>query len=133
MTRFLDSLRQLTHLVVFFMLLVGSCTAFLSQPHRHRSLSVSKSSAQMVVPSTRIPRPLQLTPLKNNEDSKTKQKVKQFDDGSPLGITIVVLGGLYVVNTDSDNIGIVFCAASVAAGISRLVRNYYSKNKEGGT
>ena len=85
----------------------------------------------------------------------------KIDDGSPLGVAIVLLGGAWVVLGDSDGgsstgdaqlslppfvasilsfggdgggngstdgrIWAVFITASVAAGISRLVRYYWNK------
>ena len=91
----------------------------------------------------------------------SSRKVTQIDDGSPLGVAIVLLGGAWVVLGDSDGgsstgdvqlslppfvasilsfggdgggnggtdgrIWAVFITASVAAGISRLVRYYWNK------
>ena len=66
------------------------------------------------------------------------RKVARIDDGSPLGVAIVLLGGAWVVLGDGDvgggtsgttdgRIWAVFATASVAAGISRLVRYYWNK------
>ena len=86
-------------------------------------------------------------------DTSTSDKTyTQIDDGSPLGVAIVVLGGIWVAlsdgqdvpqlpsgmmdgvgwghgGTDDVRIWAVFATASVAAGISRLVRYYWDKKK----
>jgi hypothetical protein len=60
-----------------------------------------------------------------------------IEDGSPLGVAIVVLGGLWLVLGDGSlpmldderaSIWVVFCTASIAAGISRLIR-YHQKDR----
>ena len=88
------------------------------------------------------------------DDTSTSAKnYTQIEDGSPLGVAIVVIGGLWLAfgdgqdvprlpfgmmdgvggsysgSTDDDAlIWAVFATASVAAGISRLVRYYSDKN-----
>ena len=118
----------------------------------------------------------QITKVGNNEDGRpaaatatgsSARKVSQTDDGSPLGVAIVLLGGAWVVLSDRGDGGgggsgsgdaaqimlppflapiivsfggdgggtgstdgriwAVFVTASVAAGISRLVRYYWNK------
>ena len=95
--------------------------------------------------------------------NSSSRKVTKIDDGSPLGVAIVLLGGAWVVLGDGDGgssgsgadaqlliptfvasilsfggdgggnggtdgrIWAVFITASVAAGISRLVRYYWNK------
>jgi len=63
-----------------------------------------------------------------------QRTVTKIDDGSPLGVAIVLLGGSWLVLGGRDGVGdggdgiwAVFATASVAAGISRLVRYYYGK------
>ena len=98
---------------------------------------------------------------KSAATANNSRKVTQIDDGSPLGVAIVLLGGAWVVLGDGDGgssigdaqlslppfvasilsfggdgggnggtdgrIWAVFITASVAAGISRLVRYYWNK------
>ena len=98
---------------------------------------------------------------KSAATANSSRKVTQIDDGSPLGVAIVLLGGAWVVLGNSDGgsstgdaqlslppfvasilsfggdgggnggtdgrIWAVFITASVAAGISRLVRYYWNK------
>ena len=95
--------------------------------------------------------------------NSSSRKVTKIDDGSPLGVAIVLLGGAWVVLGDGNGGGedaqklppfvvsilssvdgvagiagggngstdgriwAVFVTASVAAGISRLVRYYWDK------
>ena len=95
---------------------------------------------------------------KQNDDpadtSTSGKNYTQIEDGSPLGVAIVVLGGAWLALGDGDQdapqlpfgmmdgvggsysgsvddgalIWAVFATASVAAGISRLVRYYSDKN-----
>ena len=101
--------------------------------------------------------PLRSKQNDDQADTSTSDKTyTQIDDGSPLGVAIVVLGGSWVAlgggqdvpqlpssvmdgvggsysgSTDDDAlIWAVFATASVAAGISRLVRYYWDKKKGG--
>ena len=57
------------------------------------------------------------------DEGKSPQKSTPIEDGSPLGVAVVVLGGSYVVFGEQDiPVWIVFVTASIAAGISRLIR-----------
>ena len=63
-----------------------------------------------------------------SETTPKKRKYTKIEDGSPIGLAIVALGGLIVSNVDElannpDVIWIVFGTASMAAGLSRLIRN----------
>lgn len=93
---------------------------------------------------------------KGNDDpgdtSTSAKNFTQIEDGSPLGVAIVVLGGSWLAfadgqdvpqlpfsmmdgvvggfggsSTDDVRIWAVFATASLAAGISRLVRYYWDK------
>ena len=93
---------------------------------------------------------------KQNDDpadtSTSGKNYTQIEDGSPLGVAIVVLGGAWLAFADGQDMPLpfgmmdgvggsysgsvddgaliwsVFATASVAAGISRLVRYYSDKN-----
>ena len=77
---------------------------------------------------------------KNNndaDDSESKRTYTKIDDGSPLGVAIVGIGGLLYTKggdtfsflQDSSNaVWIILATASTAAGLSRLVR--YINDKE---
>ena len=142
----------------------GRCTCIIGGT-AHRSSTCAKFHAR---PNTRTH--LEMKRRRGevrNEDkpaataSSSSRKVTQIDDGSPLGVAIVLLGGAWVVLGDGDGgsstgdaqlslppfvasilsfggdgggtgstdgrIWAVFITASVAAGISRLVRYYWNK------
>ena len=100
-------------------------------------------------------RSVSLRSKQNDDQIDTSTNTKtytQIDDGSPLGVAIVVLGGIWVALGDGQDmflpfgmmggvggsydgsttgdvrIWAVFATASIAAGISRLVRYYRDKN-----
>ena len=67
----------------------------------------------------------------NNDDLEKKRTYTKIDDGSPLGVAIVGIGGLLYTKggdtfsflQDSSNaVWIILATASTAAGLSRLVR-----------
>lgn len=63
---------------------------------------------------------------KYNDDKEIKNEMKTtpIEDGSPLGVGIVIIGGSLVVFGEQDiPVWVVFATASIAAGISRLIRN----------
>lgn len=73
--------------------------------------------------------------VEKSDDTDKKQATRtKIDDGSPLGVAIVVLGSIALTlfgkadptlpSGDSPAYFAVFIAASVAAGISRWIRNY---------
>lgn len=70
----------------------------------------------------------------NDNDSTTERKyTSSVEDGSPLGVAIVVLGGL-LVNFGGDQfadipVWVILATASTAAGVARLIR-YLQKKKE---
>lgn len=69
---------------------------------------------------------------RNEKNSETETaKYTKVEDGSPLGVAIVVLGGSLVVfggdGLAQIPVWVVFLTASVAAGISRLVRSLEKK------
>ena len=73
----------------------------------------------------------------NADDSESKRAYTKIDDGSPLGVAIVGIGGLLYTKggdtfsflQDSSNaVWIILATASTAAGLSRLVR--YINDKE---
>mmetsp|Transcript_1072 Transcript_1072/g.2372 ORF Transcript_1072/g.2372 Transcript_1072/m.2372 type:complete len:157 (+) Transcript_1072:39-509(+) len=71
-----------------------------------------------------------------NVEEEEKKKYTKVEDGSPLGVAIVLLGSLYIFNSGdesfqdptSSSVWIVFATASAAAGLARLFR-YYSREK----
>lgn len=63
---------------------------------------------------------------KYNDDKeiKTEMKTTPIEDGSPLGVGIVIIGGSSIVFGEQDiPVWVVFATASIAAGISRLIRS----------
>eukprot|EP00980_Cylindrotheca_fusiformis_P007223 scaffold1525_cov142-Cylindrotheca_fusiformis.AAC.23 len=61
------------------------------------------------------------------KDENESAKYTKVEDGSPLGVAVVVLGGSLIVfggdNFSEIPVWVVFVTASAAAGISRLVRS----------
>ena len=151
----------------------GRCTCCIGDmTQRARSHARSKTRTHLEVKRRDAD---QITKVGNDKDgrsaaataagSSSGRKVTQMDDGSPLGVAIVVLGGAWVVLGDRGDGGgggsggdaaqimlppflapmifgggdgggtgstdgriwAVFITASVAAGISRLVRYYWNK------
>lgn len=73
----------------------------------------------------------------NNDDAEKKtEERKPVEDGSPLGVAIVLIGSLIIFNGEdsshqepaSSSVWIVFATASIAAGLARLVR--YLRDKD---
>ena len=71
----------------------------------------------------------------SNSDNKvaSERAYTKIDDGSPLGVAIVVLGGSFLAfsgseSVDPTSIWIVFASASIAAGLSRLLRYHKREN-----
>lgn len=62
---------------------------------------------------------------RDDEDVKLGNSSMAVEDGSPLGIAIVVLGGSFVVFGDETfnvPLWVIFATASTAVGIARLIR-----------
>ena len=94
-----------------------------------------------------VPQPtfcLYMAKLPTSNDGNKARKYTSPEDGSPLGVAVVVLGfvALQVFGDKLDSevveqyaAPIILCSASIAAGISRLVRNSdgwkKKKNREG--
>lgn len=82
-------------------------------------------------PSVFFRNALSLQSQTNNKDSKQASGYTQVEDGSPLGVAIVVLGGSLVVfggdNFENVPVWVVFVVASTAAGVARLIRYLQDK------
>ena len=73
----------------------------------------------------------------NNNDDIDDKKYTRVEDGSPLGVAIVMIGSLIIFNGDetlpqdpaSPSVWIVFATASIAAGLARLYRYNRDKNE----
>ena len=115
-------------------------------PSRIRHLNTP--STRNVPPRDVVTRTEAIKKTKSNSSSNdnNSNKVKatttpptHIEDGSPLGVAIVVLGSLlwFAIKGESDTntvggvpvIGIIFGTASTAAGIARLVRYSNSTRK----
>jgi len=103
---------------------------------RTRTLSTG-ASVSLVPLSLAKQRPSTKTKDNNTIKNKKSRNFKSPEDGSPLGVATVIIGFgiLQLVGDNFDNTTtvfkqyaapIIFCSASIVAGISRLVRN--SKN-----
>jgi len=79
----------------------------------------------------------------NNNESDSKRTYTKIDDGSPLGVAIVGIGGLLYTkggdtfsflqqdysSSNNNAVWIILATASTAAGLSRLVRYINDKQK----
>ncbi|KAL7530852.1 hypothetical protein ACHAXR_003711 [Thalassiosira sp. AJA248-18] len=70
-----------------------------------------------------------------NDDVEKTQYTSTVEDGSPIGVAIVLIGSLLIFGGDeslqapsSSSVWIVFATASIAAGLARLIR-YTTSNK----
>jgi len=76
----------------------------------------------------------------DDDDGSSPKGTSSVEDGSPLGVAIVVVGGFLTLQLeektdsvaawDESYIWVVFCTASIAAGLSRLVRYFNTKRNE---
>lgn len=77
----------------------------------------------------------------SNDNLESKRTYTKIDDGSPLGVAIVGIGGLlyskggdtfsFLQQQDSSNVvWIILATASTAAGLSRLVRYISGKQNK---
>ena len=135
--------RVICALVFGFALLVGLTDGFVvsssssssSSIHRQNAFTAANDCTSQDIPITRRllsgRLALSLSMIKQPKDTtETPTKRTRIEDGSPLGVAIVVLGGSLVVllgnNDETPNRSLlwaVFATASIAAGISRLVKN----------
>ena len=133
---------------------VLSCTtdAFVGWHHsqaRIRSGRQNQSIQTLIIRNTHIhdyqrisSTTITLHAKKDEEnDIKKERTYTKIDDGSPIGVAIVLLGllgniyfpgSLSAINffTDEKYVWIVLATASTAAGLARLFRYYRDKNEE---
>jgi hypothetical protein len=124
-----------TILSMLLLMLISSCNAFTVR----RSVGSIKPLAEQTAISSRQARPISLqihflARKADDGDGSSAPKYTKVEDGSPLGVAIVVLGSIICLNSDQfeENspliVPLIFGTASLAAGISRLVR--YQNKKE---
>mmetsp|Transcript_9041 Transcript_9041/g.14948 ORF Transcript_9041/g.14948 Transcript_9041/m.14948 type:complete len:145 (+) Transcript_9041:38-472(+) len=119
-----------------FLLLLSYSAAFVGPhsftlvPHRQQANQKQKIISQDIasIPSLGAKN----NNKNNNDDDLEKERAyTKIDDGSPLGVAIVGIGGLlYTTGGDtfsflqdsSNAVWIILATASTAAGLSRLVR-----------
>eukprot|EP00956_Cyclotella_meneghiniana_P034158 scaffold101981_cov24-Cyclotella_meneghiniana.AAC.3 len=121
--------------------------AFMS--HARTTLSIivpSPSTKTLMNTSPTIPVTTCLSSKNNNNNDNDDAAIKKrqytrIEDGSPIGVAIVLLGTLELylyygrslssstlMTNDSSSVWIVFATASIAAGLARLFR--YVRDKE---
>lgn len=133
------ALLKLTTTLILLSLLVCLASAFQPQiPPITSSLSWQQVEKPMM--SAVFSRPKNRPALqnqRNDNDNNSKQtgSYTKVEDGSPLGVAIVVLGGSLVVfggdNFENIPVWAVFVVASTAAGVARLIR-YLQEEKWNG-
>eukprot|EP00956_Cyclotella_meneghiniana_P026133 scaffold55810_cov49-Cyclotella_meneghiniana.AAC.6 len=122
--------------------------AFMSHARTHLSIIAPSPSTKETLTNTSPTIPIITCCLSskndNNNDNDASIKKRQYnrvEDGSPIGVAIVLLGTLYLyygqssssssstlMSNDSSSVWIVFATASIAAGLARLFR--YVRDKE---
>eukprot|EP00956_Cyclotella_meneghiniana_P011783 scaffold16548_cov55-Cyclotella_meneghiniana.AAC.1 len=119
--------------------------AFMSHARTHLSIIAPSPSTKETLTNTSPT--IQMTTCclssKNNNNNANdasieKRQYTRVEDGSPIGVAIVLLGTLYLyygqsssstlMSNDSSSVWIVFATASIAAGLARLFR--YVRDKE---
>ena len=130
------SVERMLHLRLVLVVLsyLPACLSF------HPNMIVPSSILSFNHPDDQVFRiaKMKLMGSKHSDDQKKKKRVPtKIEDGSPLGVAIVVLGSLYVIGSenfdtespagDSPAVWVIFATASIAAGISRLIRNWKGK------
>ena len=123
--------------------------AFTSHAHTSPLIIPSPSTKKLMsnlptkLTATCFHTPTTLSSRNNNKDNDTtaddvtskKEQYTRVDDGSPIGVVIVLLGTIYLyygqspfTANDSSSVWIVFAMASIAAGLARLFR--YVRDQE---
>ena len=109
------------------------CNAFVVQPGQH-VFGADKLHSRHTMSELFLMRKSKSSERNDdkNRPATTKRKYTTVEDGSPLGVAVVGLGflALKMFGDRLDDsaiqqyaVPIIFCSASLAAGISRLVRN----------
>ena len=131
------SIRSTLATALAFLLLLSYSAAFVGPhsftlvlvPHRQQANQNKKIISQDIasIPSLGAKN----NNTNNNDDLEKERTYTKIDDGSPLGVAIVGIGGLLYTKggdtfsflQDSSNaVWIILATASTAAGLSRLVR-----------
>ena len=117
------NLSAFNHHITSHMKIRSKHTMLYNNKNTNRSININTKNEKKLLATTK----------------KSKENTTVIEDGSPVGVAIVALGGAYVVLgenqtsdyniIDNDSIWIVFCTASIAAGILRLIR-YIGREKE---
>ena len=132
------SIRSKLTTVLALLLLLSYSAAFIA-PHRSSFTLVPHRANQNQNIASITSFGVKNSNKNNNDadDSESKRTYTKIDDGSPLGVAIVGIGGLLYTKggdtfsflQDSSNaVWIILATASTAAGLSRLVR--YINDKE---
>jgi hypothetical protein len=136
-------------LTALALLVLSSYSSAFVGPHSFTTLVPYRQHATQFLPPQEI---ASITSLraknsnnKNNKNSndnlESKRTYTKIDDGSPLGVAIVGIGGLlytkggdtfsFLQQQDSSNVvWIILATASTAAGLSRLVRYISDKQNK---
>ena len=134
-------------LLLLLVLLADRSDAFASQPKNLAQIRNGvHAHSHAVTPSQRSTKTLQKPPIvpalfagkKGADDGSQAKKREAYagvEDGSPLGVAIVLLGSLLVFGSGDDALRapespapwIVLATASAAAGLARLFRYFRDK------
>lgn len=118
--------------------------SFTLTHHRHQANQIQKTTSSSDITSLLEAKNSKNNNNNNNVDvgSESKRTYTKIDDGSPLGVAIVGIGGLlytkgsdtfsFLQQQDSNAVWIILATASTAAGLSRLIRYINDKQSNSG-
>lgn len=118
--------------------------SFTLAHHRHQANQIQKTTSSSDITSLLEAKNSKNNNNNNNVDlgSESKRTYTKIDDGSPLGVAIVGIGGLlytkggdtfsFLQQQDSNAVWIILATASTAAGLSRLIRYINDKQSNNG-
>eukprot|EP00985_Skeletonema_marinoi_P000867 scaffold354_cov67-Skeletonema_marinoi.AAC.1 len=140
------SIRSGTLTALALLVLSSYSSAFVG-PHSFTTLVPYRQQANQFLPPQELTGGITSLRAKNsnnknnNNNLESKRTYTKIDDGSPLGVAIVGIGGLlyskggdtfsFLQQQDSSNVvWIILATASTAAGLSRLVRYISEKQNK---
>ena len=141
------SIRSGTLTALALLVLSSYSSAFVG-PHSFTTLVPHRQQANQFLPqeitsntSLRAKNSNNKNNKNSNDNLERKRTYTKIDDGSPLGVAIVGIGGLlyskggdtfsFLQQQDSSNVvWIILATASTAAGLSRLVRYISGKQNK---
>ena len=131
--------------LLLLLLLSSSYSAAFVGPHNHLALEHRQQAHKFLSPEIASTASLRAKNTNSGNDidlESNKRTYTKIDDGSPLGVAIVGIGGFlyakggdtfsFLQDSSNNAVWIILATASTAAGLSRLVSyiNDKQNNKE---